>query len=498
MKLVKLLERLDYSVIKGSVDTEITSLVYDSRKACEGSVFVCISGTVTDGHTYINDVVAKGAAALIVTKDVEVEADVTVVKVTDDRRALAYMSAAYFDYPAEKLTTIGITGTKGKTTTTFMVYDVLNRAGIKTGLIGTIETIIGEKHIPSSHSTPESYVIQQQFREMVDEGITTVIMEVSSQGLKMKRVAGINYDIGVFTNLEPDHIGGNEHPDFEDYLACKRLLFRQCKVGIANGDDSHFDEMMDGHTCELYTFGCLDTNDYRADKIMLTSSKLGENGESVASAGISYHMVGMNKDLNVYVDVPGRFTVYNSLTAIAICDRLGVEDKAILEGLASVKVRGRVETVPVSDKFTIMVDYAHNEMSLRSVLKTLREYNPGRLVCMFGCGGNRSRDRRFSMGRVSGELSDLTIITSDNPRYEEPKDIIADIITGISNVPDAVYEVVEDRYEAVKYALKNAKEGDLILIAGKGHEDYQEIKGVKYHMDDRELIVKAAEEIGIK
>lgn len=498
MKLVKLLERLDYSVIKGSVDTEITSLVYDSRKACEGSVFVCISGTVTDGHTYINDVVAKGASALIVTKDVEVEADVTVIKVTDDRLALAYMSAAYFDYPAEKLTTIGITGTKGKTTTTFMVYDVLNRAGIKTGLIGTIETIIGEKHIPSSHSTPESYVIQQQFREMVDAGITTVIMEVSSQGLKMKRVAGINYDIGVFTNLEPDHIGGNEHPDFEDYLACKRLLFRQCKVGIANGDDSHFDEMMEGHTCELYTFGCHDTNDYKADKIMLTNSKQGENGESVASAGISYHMSGMNKDMNVYVDVPGRFTVYNSLTAIAICDRLGVEDKAILEGLACVKVRGRVETVPVSDKFTIMVDYAHNEMSLRSVLKTLREYNPGRLVCMFGCGGNRSRDRRFSMGRVSGELSDLTIITSDNPRYEEPKDIIADIITGISNVSDAVYEVVEDRYEAIKYALENAKERDLILIAGKGHEDYQEIKGVKYHMDDRELIVKAAKELGIK
>ncbi|MGN0165147.1 MAG: UDP-N-acetylmuramoyl-L-alanyl-D-glutamate--2,6-diaminopimelate ligase [Lachnospiraceae bacterium] len=497
MKLVKLLERLDYSVIKGSTETEVNSLCYDSRKVEKGSVFLCVNGTLSDGHAYIGDAIAKGAVALIVTKDVSVDEDVTVIKVSDDRQALAFMSAAFFDYPAEKLTTIGVTGTKGKTTTTYMVYEILNLSGIKTGLIGTIETIIGDKHIPSSHSTPESYIIQQQFREMVDAGIRTVVMEVSSQGLKMKRVAGITYDIGVFTNLEPDHIGGNEHPDFADYLACKRLLFSQCKTGIANRDDSHFDEMMQGHTCKLYTFGTSEECDYRADNISLIKSHKNEQGEETASAGIKYHVSG-KKNMDVYVDIPGRFTVYNSLTAIAICDLLGIDEATILKGLSKVKVRGRVETVSVSSDFTIMVDYAHNEMSLRSVLKTLREYNPGRLVCMFGCGGNRSRDRRFSMGRVSGELSDVTIITSDNPRFEEPKDIIADIITGISQVPGAVYHVVEDRYEAICYALKQAHKGDLILIAGKGHEDYQEIKGVKYHMDDCEMIRKAASELEIK
>jgi UDP-N-acetylmuramoyl-L-alanyl-D-glutamate--2,6-diaminopimelate ligase len=493
LKLEKLLERLDYQLVQGSLDTEITSLVYDSRKAEKGSVFVCISGTVTDAHTYIPSVCEKGAAAVIVTKDVEVPGDITVIKVADARLALALMSAAYFDYPAEKLTTIGITGTKGKTTTTFMVYKVLTIAGIKAGLIGTIESIIGEKHIPASHSTPESYVIQEQFAEMVKAGITTVIMEVSSQGLKMERVAGITYDIGVFTNLEPDHIGGNEHPDFADYLDCKRRLFKQCKTGLANKDDSHFDEMMLGHTCRLYTYGTAPDCDYRATDITLTGSKKSE-AEDIASAGIRYKATG-RKEMDVYVDIPGRFTVYNSLTALAICDLLGVDTKSTYEGLSTVKVKGRVETVPVSKDFTIMVDYAHNEMSLRSVLTTLREYEPGRLVCVFGCGGNRSKERRFTMGQVSGELSDLTIITSDNPRFEEPKDIIADIITGISKAPSPEYVVVEDRYEAIKYSLQHAKKGDLILVAGKGHEDYQEIKGVKYHMDDTELIRKAADEL---
>lgn len=509
MKLGKLLERLEFRVIKGSTDIEVSSLIYDSRKACEDCVFVCIDGTVTDGHAYINDVVAKGAAAVVVTKDAEVPADVTVIRTEDGRLALAYMSAAFFDYPAEKLTTIGITGTKGKTTTSYMVSNILNMSGIRTGLIGTIETVIGDRHIPASHSTPESYVLQQQFREMADAGIEAVVMEVSSQGLKMNRVAGIRYDYGVFTNLEPDHIGGNEHPDFEDYLACKRLLFSRCKKGVANRDDSHFEEMMQGHTCELYTFGTGDGCDYKAEDIRLTGGKNSKNGEKVPGAGVAYRMIRRRralpdgreqvaeKTMEVFADIPGRFTVYNSLTAIAVCDLMGIKPQIVLEGLAKVKVKGRVETVPVSEKFTIMVDYAHNEMSLRSVLKTLREYEPGRLVCVFGCGGNRSRDRRFSMGRVSGELSDLTVITSDNPRFEEPRDIIADIITGIGEVPDAAYEVVEDRYEAIKYSMEHAKDGDLILIAGKGHEDYQEIKGVKYHMDDREMIIRAAQELGL-
>ncbi len=493
MKISKLISRFKFSVIKGDIENEITELVYDSRKVTKGCIFVCIPGTVKDGHDFIPMALEKGAVAFVVTKDVEIDKDVTVIKTEDARLALAHMSAAYFDYPAEKLMTIGITGTKGKTTTSFMVYNVLNHAGIKTGLIGTIETIIGDKHIPSCNSTPESYIVQQYFAEMVESGIKAVVMEVSSQGLKMKRVEGINYDIGVFMNLEPDHIGGNEHPDFEDYLACKRLLFSRCKVGIGNRDDLHFEEMMEGHTCRLLTLGMRSDCDYRASEIELVGTGTGKTIQGI-SAGVKYR-AGGKLEMDVVLDIPGRFTVYNSLTALAICDVLGVDKDVIFGRLRDVKIKGRAETVPVSDRFSIMVDYAHNEMSLRSLLTTLREYNPGRLVCIFGCGGNRSRDRRYTMGRVSGELSDLTIITSDNPRFEEPSAIIDDIVTGIKEVKNPNYVIIEDRYEAVKYAVKNALPGDLIIVAGKGHEDYQEIKGVKYHMDDKELIIKAAEEI---
>ncbi len=530
MKLAVLLEKLEYEILQGSVDCEISSLVYDSRKATPGCVFVCISGFLTDAHKYIPDVTAKGAAAVIVTKDLAVDGQVSVIKVKDDRLALAMMSAAYFGYPSDKLFTIGLTGTKGKTTTTYMVYKALNLAGIKCGLIGTIETIIGEEHIPSSHSTPESYVIQETFAKMVDKGIKAVVMEVSSQGLKTKRVAGINFDIGVFTNLEPDHIGGNEHPDFADYLYCKSLLFRQCSLGLGNVDDEHFAEIMKDHSCKLLGFGCSEKADFRAENISFTKAgikyecelntdiqkKLADLRENVFGAKLSGMLnegencsaeskktenakesfeAAVHSRCEVFVDIPGRFTVYNSLTAFAICRILGINENTVLKALSEVKVKGRVETIPVSDDFTIMVDYAHNEMSLRSVLTTLREYKPERLVCIFGCGGNRSKERRYTMGKVSGELADFTIVTSDNPRFEKPEDIIADIVSSIEKVEGAEYKVVCDRYEAIKYAVSNAQKGDLILVAGKGHEDYQEIEGVKYHMDDAELIRRAAAEI---
>ena len=483
MKLKNLLEDVKFELLQGSTEVEISSLVYDSRKASDGCAFVCISGTQTDAHKYIPDVVEKGAAAVIVTRNVTAPENVAVIKVKDDREALALMSAAWFGHPAKKLTTIGITGTKGKTTTSYMIRNVLEKVGTKCGLIGTIETIIGDEHIPSSHSTPESYTIQEYFAKMVEKGMTHVVMEVSSQGLKMKRVGGIIFDYGIFTNLEPDHIGGNEHPDFNDYLYCKSLLFRSCRIGLGNIDDKHFDEIMKNRTCELFSFGTGEGADYRASGIELTK------------AGIKYKATTKdNREYEVVVDIPGRFTVYNSLTALALCDLLGVDHEATLKGLSDVKVRGRVETVPVSEDFTIMVDYAHNEMSLRSVLTTLREYKPARLVCVFGCGGNRSKDRRYSMGRVSGELADLTVITSDNPRFEKPEDIIADIVSSIEKVPGADYVVVQDRFEAIKYCIDNARPGDLILVAGKGHEDYQEIEGVKHHMDDVELILRADSE----
>ena len=478
MQIRKLVEKLDYTLLAGELDTEITTLVYDSRKVEQGSIFVCISGTVRDAHDFIPEVLEKGAVALVVEKDVETIPGITYIKVENSRKALAYLAAAYFGYPAESLKTIGITGTKGKTTTTYLVKSILEAAGIKTGLIGTIESIIGDEHIPSANTTPESYVVQERFRKMVDAGLDAVVMEVSSQALMLHRVAGITFDIGVFTNLEPDHIGTNEHKDFDDYMHCKSLLFRQCKLGIFNGDSEHVEGILQGHTCEVETFGYEARNDIHAEGVEL----LKEGG----ALGVKYQAKGL-VDFDVEVNVPGAFSVYNSLTAIAICHHFGVPTESIQNALKNVSVKGRIEIVPVTKRYTLMIDYAHNAMSLESLLTTIKEYNPARLICLFGCGGNRSQSRRFEMGEVASKLADLTVITSDNPRDEDPMDIINDIIVGMKKA-DGEYVTIPDRKEAIRYCMENALDGDIVVLAGKGHEDYQEIKGVKYHMDERELI----------
>ena len=485
MKLTQLLERLQYEVIQGTDNVEITELINDSRKVTEGSVFVCISGAVSDGHAYIEDVAAKKAAAVIVERDVKAPEGLTVIKVEDTRYALAYMSAAYFGYPAEKLKVIGITGTKGKTTTTYMVKSILEGVGHKVGLIGTIEAIIGDKTIPANNTTPESYTIQDYFAQMVEAGCDSVVMEVSSQGLMLHRTAGIPFEIGIFTNLGEDHIGPNEHKDFEDYKRCKGLLFKQCKLGIANVDDQWFEDVFAGATCKVETFGLSEKADLRAVNIQHISKP--------GYLGVKYQVTGL-MNFDVEIDIPGEFSVYNSLTAIAVCRHFEVPVENIKAALKVAKVKGRIEMVKVSDEFTLMIDYAHNAMALESLLNTLRDYDPGRIVSVFGCGGNRSKTRRYEMGEVSGNLADFTIITSDNPRYEEPQDIINDIITGIKKT-DGKYIDICDRKEAIKYAIKNGQPGDVIVIAGKGHETYQEIKGVKYDMDDRVLIQESLKEI---
>lgn len=478
MFLDQLLEQFEYTCLQGDIHSPITELVYDSRKVVKDSVFVCITGAVTDGHQYINEVAQKGAAAIIVENEVELPAGITVIRTTDTRLALACMSAAYFGHPASKLITVGVTGTKGKTTTTYMMKSILENTGKKVGLIGTIETIIGNEVIPANNTTPESYIIQKTFAQMVEAGCEYVVLEASSQGLMLNRLAGFTFDYGIFTNLEPDHIGGAEHKDFDDYLRCKSKLFKQCKVGLINMDDSHAQEILQGHTCKVETFGFSEAADIKATDVKLV--------ERPGYLGISYLVEGL-MNLKVAMNVPGKFNVYNSLCAIALCRHFGVSTEEITQALDKVNVRGRVELIPVSDKFTLMIDYAHNAMSLRSLLTTLKEYQPKRLVCMFGCGGNRSRDRRFEMGEVSSNLADLTVVTSDNPRNEEPKDIINDIIVGVKKGPGNYVEI-DDRKEAIKYCIENAIEGDVIVLAGKGHEDYQEIKGIKHHMDERELI----------
>ena len=332
MRLNKLLERLEYEVVQGSDSAEVTTLVNDSRRVELGSVFVCISGAVSDGHKFAADVAEKGAAALVVEKDVEVPEDVTVIRVPDTRYALALMSAACFGYPAEKLKIIGITGTKGKTTTTYMIRSILESVGHKVGLIGTIEAIIGERRIPAANTTPESYTIHQYFAEMVKEGCDSVVMEVSSQGLMLHRTAGIPFEIGIFTNLGHDHIGPNEHKDFDDYKRCKGLLFKQCRLGIANVDDKYFEDVFKGSTCRIETFGFSEKADLRAEDVRLVSRP--------GYLGVAYHVAGL-MDFDVEIDIPGTFSVYNSLTAIAVCRHFQVPADKIKEALKQAKVKGR-------------------------------------------------------------------------------------------------------------------------------------------------------------
>ena len=386
MKLSYLLEHLEYEVCQGSDDIEVTELINDSRKVKEGSVFVCIAGAVTDGHEYIEDVASKGAAAVIVERSVNAPEGMTVIHVDDTRYALALMSAAYFGYPAKKLNVIGITGTKGKTTTTYMVKSILEGVGHKVGLIGTIETIIGDEKIPSVNTTPESYIVQESFRKMADAGLKNVVMEVSSQALMLHRTSGFEFDYGIFTNLAEDHIGENEHKDMDDYIHCKSLLFQQCKQGIVNGDDDYVERIIKDHTCAIETYGMKDTNDVYAENI----TRIQEPGY----LGVAYDLKG-KQEYNVHVDIPGDFTVYNSLAAISLCRHMGIVKEDVLSALNTIQVKGRLEIIKTPGDYTLMIDYAHNAMSLESLLTTIRKYNPKKIYCLFGCGGNRAKARRY-------------------------------------------------------------------------------------------------------
>ncbi|NLL76478.1 MAG: UDP-N-acetylmuramoyl-L-alanyl-D-glutamate--2,6-diaminopimelate ligase [Clostridiales bacterium] len=490
MELSRLLEKLEYECLTGTVDRNVSAVIYDSRKVTEESLFICLVGAKADGHDFAGEVVEKGAKVLVVEKDVVLPAgiDVTVIKVEDTRYAMAFISAAWFGYPAERMKIIGITGTKGKTTTTYLVKSILENAGHKVGLVGTIEVIIGDTRIHSVNTTPESYLLQEYFKKMTDAGCDTAVMEVSSQGLKLHRTQGFIFDIGIFTNIEPDHIGPDEHADFEEYMSCKGLLFKQCRIGIVNRDDARWREVTKNHTCTIETYGF----DKEADLCAQNLKLIKKPGE----LGVLFDVKGL-MDFTVEVTTPGRFSVYNALTAIAICRHFGVMEEEIKRAFLEAKVKGRIEMVKVSDDFTLIIDYAHNAMSLESLLSTLKEYEPNRLVSLFGCGGNRSKLRRYEMGEVSGKLADLTIITSDNPRFEKPQDIIEDIKVGIGKT-DGKYVEICDRKDAIAYAIDHGQPGDIIVLAGKGHEDYQEIEGIKYPMDERDLIRDILKERGWK
>ena len=457
-------------------DTEITGVVYDSRKVVPGCLFLCLKGAQVDGHRFAAQAAEAGAAVILAEHPVDCPAPVVVVP--DTRYALAVVSAAWFGHPAEEMKVIGITGTKGKTTSSFMIRSILEAAGHKTGLIGTIGSVIGDQVTATANTTPESFEVQRIFREMVDAGCEYCVIEASSIGLKAHRVSGFTFDIGLFTNFSPDHIGGDEHADMEEYRQCKSMLFRQCRTGVINIDDPSWQGIVEGHTCQLKTYGFSQEAQLRAENDHLISRP--------GYLGVEFDVRG-ELEFSVDVDIPGKFNAYNALGAIAVCHQLGIPVEAMKRGLDTVKVKGRVEPVPVPGDFTLLIDYAHNAVSMESILETLREYHPARLICLFGAGGNRPKIRRYEMGEVSGRMADLSVITADNSRFEDVLDILADIKTGLAKT-DGKFIEIPDRREAIRWCLENARSGDIVVLAGKGHEDYQEIKGVKYPFDERVVI----------
>lgn len=477
-----LVKGLDPVEIKGSTDIDISSIAYDSRKVKKGSLFVCIDGTVVDGHNFIPEALENGAAALLVQKEVDAPEGVTVVRIGNTRYGLAHVSAAFFGHPSEKFRLIGVTGTKGKTTTTFMIKSILEADRHKVGLIGTLGSRIGKEILYTERTTPESHDLQALFSEMKDKGVDSVVMEVSSQGLALHRVAKCDFDIGVFTNISQDHIGPREHKDFDDYLNAKIKLFQMCKKGLVNIDSEYAPKIIENAKCDILTFGIDNEADIRAYDVVKHAN------------GVEFRLESPWMKGQVRVNIPGKFSVYNALGAISVSGLLNVPFESVKEGLLKVSVPGRVEIVETGKDYTVIIDYAHTPDSLKNILTTMRDFAPGRLVCLFGCGGDRDRSKRPAMGEISGRIADFTIITSDNPRTEDPAAIVGEIEEGIKKT-GASYITIVDRREAIKYALANARPKDIIILAGKGHETYQTFKDKTIHFDEREVVREVLKEL---
>lgn len=472
----------------GSID--ICDITYDSRKATAGTMFVCLIGAVSDGHNYAGKAYSCGCRVFMVQRRLnELSADAIQILVSDTRVGLALASAAMFEYPSRSLLIIGVTGTKGKTTTTSLIYDILNAGGINTASIGTTGIVINGVRTPTVNTTPESYELHKAFRRMVEAGVSCVIMEVSSQAVYMQRIVGIHFHIGVFTNLSHDHIGGVEHPTFEHYMACKSELFRQCRYGIFNADDQYFTDMVKNSRSINTTFGTASGSrrDFCARDI--------RPWRSGNQLGVEFVCRSLTGEVEYSLCIPGEFNVYNALAAIAVAQRMQIDGRIIRETLARATVRGRFEIVTAQkgsgiDDVVTIIDYAHNAVSMRAALETIRKYKPKRLIVLFGSVGGRTQLRRAELGEVAGQLADFCIITSDNPNFEPPEDIIRDIEESVAKTT-CPYVSIVDRREAVRYAINHALSGDCILFAGKGHEEYQLVDGEYRHYDECEEIIAA-------
>ncbi len=480
MVLQYLLRDLENYEIDGDNNVEINKIEYDSKKIEKNDIFVAIKGFEADGNDFIVDAIKNGAVCVIVEKNVSISnvENVTIVKVENTRIALAKMAASYYDYPAKKINMIGITGTKGKTTTAYMIRDILNASGKKTGMIGTVYNTYGNVMIESSRTSPESLDLQKLLKDMVDSGMKYCVMEVSSHALELHRVYGIHFIIGVFTNLSEEHL--DFHGNMDNYLKAKAKLFENCDFALVNSDDIYTPRLLKMINCKVAKYG-LD-NDAN-----LTSSDVRVNPSYV-----EFKMY-INKMLqSIVVNIPGRFTVYNALAAIGVSSLLNVQMDAILLALANVKVPGRCEVIDVKKTFTVMVDYAHNPSSLEAILTAMKKSSKGRVIVVFGCGGNRDTLKRSVMGEIAGRLADFTVITTDNPRNEDPKVICSQIEEGIKKT-NGLYKIIENRKQAIAFAMRIAWKNDLVIIAGKGHETYQELKnGKKIKFDEREVVREIA------
>ncbi len=489
MNLKEVLIGLEGLKARGNIDIELEGIAFNSKEVKENYLFVAIKGFETDGHKYVKEALEKGAKAILIEEGCDLKAlnipnDITIVMAKDTREALAIISCNYYKNPSSKLKLIGITGTKGKTTTTYMIKEILEKAGKKVGLIGTIETEIAGKKIKNNdRTTPESLELQKLLDNMVKAGVEIAVMEVSSQSLKLHRVTGCIFDMVVFTNFAEDHISPNEHPSMEDYLESKLKIFGMCKQAIVNADDLQGCKMQKRFPeLPITTYGIDNWANLLAKDITITNSY------------VDFKVKLTDKNERVKTCIPGRFSVYNSLASICIAQKYGIDSEIIKQALVEVRVPGRSEMVDNKLELPIMIDYAHTPESLQSILSAVKIYTRGRVISVFGCGGNRDSGKRLIMGEISGKTADYTIITSDNPRNENPEEIAEQIEKGIRKTKGK-YEVIIDRREAIKQAIKMANRRDIIVLAGKGHELEQEMNGEKKPFDERKIIKEIIEEL---
>lgn len=479
MKLKKIMENIKFDVIQGNIDIEIVEIQYDSRKVKAGDVFFCIEGYNVDGHKYVQNAINNGAVAIVCEKSIDEYKNCTVIKTEDSRRALAISAANFYDNPSRKMKMIGVTGTNGKTTSAFMIKGILEQGGYKVGLIGTIANYIEQKKIHTERTTPESLELHELFNQMVDSKVDYCVMEVSSHSLSLDRVYGIEFCDSIFTNLTQDHL--DFHKTFDNYFSAKLKLFHSSKNSIINIDDSYGEKAYNLISGNKLTYGLNHSADIKASDIKMNSR------------GSKFTLEHKDNSIEIELKIPGNYNVYNALGSIAVCLSQGIELPVIKLGLQNVQVPGRCELVGGNYNlgFEIILDYAHSPDGLENILKTARGFTKNKLISVFGCGGDRDKTKRPIMGKIGTDLSDYSVITSDNPRNEEPLEIINDVV---GEIQKHNFEIIENRREAIKRAIEIARQGDVIVIAGKGHEDYQVLKGKTIHFDEREVVSEIIKE----